>query len=311
MNTSDHFSRRTFVRSLAAAALVSRSSAAPASTGWIDAHVHVWTPDMQRYPLGPAFAGKKDIAPRSFTPAELFAHCRPEGVNRVVLIQMSFYQFDNRYMLEAIAAHPGTFSGVALVDPDASGLRGTMQALRTAGVRGFRLSAAEKAKVEQWRESDGIKTMWKVAAESGMAICPLANPEALYPLAQMCKQFPRTTVVIDHCARLGAKEPINPRDLDQLCDLAKFENTYVKTSAFYALGEKRAPYTDLAPMIRRLYDAYGPRRLMWASDCPFQVQGGHTYKDSIALVRDRLDFLKPEDKAWMLRNTAEKVFFGS
>jgi predicted TIM-barrel fold metal-dependent hydrolase len=53
----------------------------------------------------------------------------------------------------------------------------------------------------------------------------------------------------------------------------------------------------------------GAKRLMWASDCPFQVEGGHTYADSIALIRDRLDFLSAVDKAWMLRKTAEKVFF--
>ena len=84
---------------------------------------------------------------------------------------------------------------------------------------------------------------------------------------------------------------------------------YVKTSAFYALGEKKAPYLDLAPMIRRLRDAFGASRLMWASDCPFQVDPGHNYHDSIALIRDRLDFLTAEDKDWMLRGTAEKVFF--
>jgi hypothetical protein len=48
---------------------------------------------------------------------------------------------------------------------------------------------------------------------------------------------------------------------------------------------------------------------MWASDCPFQVDPGHNYHDSIALIRDRLDFLTAEDKDWMLRGTAEKVFF--
>jgi predicted TIM-barrel fold metal-dependent hydrolase len=83
----------------------------------------------------------------------------------------------------------------------------------------------------------------------------------------------------------------------------------VKTSAFYALGKKKAPYTDMGPLIHRLRDAYGAHRLMWASDCPFQVQEGHTYANSIALIRDRLDFLTPEDKSWMLRKTAEKVFF--
>ncbi len=47
---------------------------------------------------------------------------------------------------------------------------------------------------------------------------------------------------------------------------------------------------------------------MWASDCLFQIPNG-PYEDSIALVRDRLDFLSPEDREWILRGTAEAVFF--
>jgi hypothetical protein len=39
------------------------------------------------------------------------------------------------------------------------------------------------------------------------------------------------------------------------------------------------------------------------------VQEGHTYAASIELVRDRLDFLTDEDRQWLLRKTAEKVFF--
>jgi len=62
-------------------------------------------------------------------------------------------------------------------------------------------------------------------------------------------------------------------------------------------------------MIRRLRDTFGPQRLMWATDCPYQVQRGHTYADAIALIRDRLDFLSARDRDWMLRGTAEKVFF--
>jgi predicted TIM-barrel fold metal-dependent hydrolase len=62
-------------------------------------------------------------------------------------------------------------------------------------------------------------------------------------------------------------------------------------------------------MIRQLRDSYGAERLMWASDCPFQVEGKHTYKASIALVRDRLDFLSAAEKTAMLRGTAERIFF--
>ena len=48
---------------------------------------------------------------------------------------------------------------------------------------------------------------------------------------------------------------------------------------------------------------------MWASDCPYQVENGHTYRDSIDLIRSRLDFLSQGDREWMLRKTAERVFF--
>ena len=47
---------------------------------------------------------------------------------------------------------------------------------------------------------------------------------------------------------------------------------------------------------------------MWASDCPFQVVD-HTYEDSVALIRDRLDFLSEADKEQILRKTAEDFFF--
>ena len=140
-------------------------------------------------------------------------------------------------------------------------------------------------------------------------MCPLINPEDLPHVDALCQQFPDTTVVVDHFARLGISGKIDPPALDQLCRLARFPNVHVKTSAFYALGKKSPPYVDLIPMIRRLADAFGVERLMWASDCPFQVQGEHTYEASIALIRDRIDFLSESDKQWMLKGTADKVFF--
>src|SRR5688572_19300118 len=83
--------------------------------GMIDAHVHVWTPDTDRYPLARGFT-KANMMPPSFTPEQLFAHCKPEGIDRIVLIQMSFYRWDNRYMLDSMERFPGVFGAVGLVD---------------------------------------------------------------------------------------------------------------------------------------------------------------------------------------------------
>jgi predicted TIM-barrel fold metal-dependent hydrolase len=308
-------SRRSFVKhtiagcaSLASLPTALRPVAAAnaKSLGAIDAHVHVWSPDTQRYPISGRFQ-KSDMQPASFTAEQLFSHCRPAGVERIVLIQMSFYEFDHTYMLEVMQAHPGVFSGVALIDFRDEHVLQRVAELAQQGVRGFRLHSQGDATT--WVDDAGMTKLWRRAAELGLAICPLINPSDIPVVDALCKKFPQTTVVVDHFARIGISGIVEPADLDALCALAQHPRTYVKTSAFYALGKKRSPYEDLLPMIRRVVDSFGPQRLMWASDCPFQVEQGHNYLDSIQLINERCDFLSAEDKQWMLRGTAEKVYF--
>ncbi len=301
-------SRRSFLVTSTAALtgceLLQRHSAG----NHIDAHVHVWTPDVDQYPLARGYV-VSDMRPPSFTPQQLFAHCRPEGVKRIVLIQMSYYQFDNSYMLDVMREHPGTFSGVAIVDENAPDVAETMTKLVKQGVRGFRINAGANKNLSAWLSSPGMTTLWKTAAELKASVCPLINPDTLPLIDKMCEWYPDTSVVIDHFARIGMGGKFNETDITALLRLARHRKTHVKASAYYALGAKKAPYLDMAPLIRRVRDTFGPQRVMWASDCPFQVDPGHNYHDSIALIRDRLDFLTPSDKQWLLRGTADKVFF--
>ncbi len=304
-------SRREFLcaSTLSAASVMTgcHTASSDKAAGHIDAHVHVWTPDVTRYPIHSSYK-VADMQPASFTPEQLFTHTKPNGVQRVVLIQMSFYRFDNRYMLDTMRRFPGVFSGVGIVDENAPASQNHMRELAGQGVRGFRIHPGRQA-VDAWIGSAGMAAMWRAGADHGLAICPLINPEALPAIGKMCERFPQSRVVIDHFARIGVDGQIRDEQVDALCRLAKHPNTYVKTSAFYALGKKQPPYTDLGPMIRRVRDAFGAQRLMWASDCPYQVDPGHNYAGSIALIRDRLDFLSLAEREWMLRGTAEKVFF--
>ena len=302
--------RRDFLLTAASAAAMSAlpRSASAAVDGDIDAHVHVWTPDVAQYPLASGF-DVSQMKPASFTPEELFVHTKANGVGRIVLIQMSYYRFDNRYMLDTMDRFPGVFSGVAIVDESAVDPAGAMRELAAKGVRGFRINPGGTP-LDAWIGSPGMAKMWETAADEGLAICPLIGPEALPAIGKRCERFPKTPVVIDHFARIGADGVIRDEHLESLARLADHAHVHVKTSAFYALGKKQPPYTDLAPMIRRMRDAFGADRLMWASDCPYQVGPGHEYAAAIRLVREGLDFLSDQEKAAILHDTAERVFFG-
>lgn len=275
--------------------------------GYVDAHVHVWTQDFERYPLAPGFT-PDHMKPATFTPEELLAHCGPSGVDRIVLIQMSFYGFDNSYMLDMIAARPEVFRGVAVIDHTQAEAADVMARLRAQGVRGLRVQP-RGADAATWPAGDDYRAILAAAGDLGMAVCPLIDPEWLPAVGRAAEAFRGTTFVVDHLARIGASRPIAQADIDALCDLAKWPNCNVKVSAFYALGAKRPPHDDLMPVIRQVWEAFGADRLMWASDCPYQVQD-ETYEDGIAPVRDRLAFISADDRAALLARTAERVFFG-
>jgi predicted TIM-barrel fold metal-dependent hydrolase len=273
---------------------------------YIDAHSHIWTPDTGHYHLAAGFR-RANMEPPSFTAEELQAQMKPVGVTRAVLIQMSFYGFDNSYMLDSMKRFPGVFSGVAVIDQNAMQPEDEMLRLKKLGVRGFRIYPQSQPP-ERWLDVEGLRKMFATGAKERLAMCCLIDPNSLPALHRACKEFPDTPVVIDHLCRIGVSGTVNEADVKALCDMAQHKQVTVKVSAFYALGKKKPPYLDLAPLVKRVYEAYGPERLMWATDCPYQVVD-HTYKQSIDLILHGLDFLSAGDKEWILRKTAEKVFF--
>jgi predicted TIM-barrel fold metal-dependent hydrolase len=275
---------------------------------YIDAHVHVWTDDLKTYHLAPGYE-PDDMKPARFLPEEALAHAQPCGVDRIVLVQMSYYGSDNAYLLDVMEEYEGTFAGISIVDPNDPQPDEEMRQLAAYGVRGFRVYP-RGGPVATWLDSEGYERMFQAGTDLRLALCPLISPDALPALSRRCAQFPQTPVIIDHLCRIGAGRPIVEEEVARLCAMAEHPSVMVKLSAFYALGNKTPPYDDMADLIRKVYEAFGPQRLMWASDSPYQVQGQHTYEASVALIRDRLDFLSDDDRDQVLRRTAEDFFFG-
>jgi len=291
---------------MAALGLSSCASLTNQPLGWIDAHSHIWTnnlDELKKYPLAPG-RSINDLSPPRFTAEDLITLGKTQRVKRHVLIAHQHYHgFSNDYYTHAAKTHLGTFAIVGALNFTKPNIPARMKANRTRHVTGYRIKPGGNLR---WLEQSGLREMWRVGATEKIAMCPLIDPQYVATLDPMCKSFPDTTVVIDHCARIDAK---HTEELNALCNLAKHRNVHVKISAFYAFGAKKPPYLDQLPRIIRLLEAYGPERLMWASDCPYQLEPPNTYATSIALVRDRLEGISEGDRQYLLRKTAEKVFF--
>jgi len=210
-----------------------------------------------------------------------------------------------------IKLYPDRFVGTAIVDPLAIDPAREMKALASKGVRAFRLQPRYgKEPPARWLEPAGYAAMFGAATQTGHALSCLIDADGFPEVERMCRRFPETNVIIDHLGRIGAGPDgaIKGAAVQALCALANLPKLYVKIGAFYALGKKKPPYTDLAPLIRAVVQAFGARRCMWESDSPFQVVTDR-YTDSLKLIRDHLDFLTQDDRDWLLSRTAEQVLF--
>ncbi|MFO0867163.1 MAG: amidohydrolase family protein [Gemmataceae bacterium] len=276
----------------------------------IDSHVHAWSATasvIRSATPEPSFRRRSRIHGGRLAAAA----ATPHGVTRFNVIQISFFGIDNSCLLDVIAADRERFVGTAVIDPLVDRPDLAMAPLIERGIRAFRIHPKLSGQpAATWLQPSGYERMFAFAAQRNLGMSCLIEPAGFAEIDRMCRRFPETPVLIDHLGRIGLDGEIREVDIDALCGLAFHPRVMVKISAFYALGKKLPPYLDLTELIRRVVQAFGAGRCMWASDSPYQTHAPHTYGASIALIRS-LDFLSDSEREQILRATAERFFFAA
>jgi hypothetical protein len=80
-----------------------------------------------------------------------------------------------------------------------------------------------------------------------------------------------------------------PAAIEQSAALAKFPNVSVKLSSAPLFSAEPYPFRDAMPHIRRLFDAYGPRRCYWGTDITNSFAKA-TYRQRITHFTEELNF---------------------
>jgi predicted TIM-barrel fold metal-dependent hydrolase len=123
-------------------------------------------------------------------------------------------------------------------------------------------------------------------------------------VARLLEKTPDLTVVIDHMADCPIDQP---EELEKLIALKRYPNVFVKISHTWSISKQPYPWLDAQQYVKRLHQAFGPQRLMWATDWPI-VETVSTYTRALSVVRDEMRFLNADDLRWILSKTVEKVW---
>jgi predicted TIM-barrel fold metal-dependent hydrolase len=149
-----------------------------------------------------------------------------------------------------------------------------------------------------WFLSDEGMAFWRAAADLGQ-IASLALPARLQStLREVARRFPSLPLLCHHMAGARVAEPTL---LDEIIASAALPNIHVKLSGFHYASAVawEYPYPDCAPIVRALYERFGPERLHWGSDYP-PVRRAMTYRQSLEAVRTHCPFIPAPEMARIL-----------
>ncbi len=133
-------------------------------------------------------------------------------------------------------------------------------------------------------------------------------PGRTHLLEPYLKKFPGVQVIIDHCGVniSFANKPTDPFEgFEQVFKMAQYPNVALKWAHAPSLSSLPYSYPDLIPVLVKVVEAFGPERVMWASDHSHNKKF-YSWAESLFYIRDTKE-LSESDKIWLLGKTARTL----
>ena len=227
--------------------------------GACDCHVHI-VGDPARFPM----AQDRVYTPPVASPDMLLELQRDLHLDRVVLIQPSFYGTDNRAMLDALGRLGGRARGVAVVDENASAAE--LDAMAKAGVRGLRINLETAGEFDPMVAARKLGVAMAQCQPRGWHVQLYTRTSVIATLHNLLANS-QVPLVLDHFAGMQVAQGLGQPGFDAIMALVGSGKAYVKVSAAYRASKALAPYDDVAPFVQALVSA-NPDRVIWGSDWP-------------------------------------------
>jgi len=274
----------------------------------IDIHPHVISTDTRRYPRSPLGGHQSDWSrDRPVSVEQMIEAMDRAGIAKSALVQASTcYGHDNSYVADAVAAHPGRFTGVFSADVLQPFALQTMAHWMAKGLTGLRLFTTGSTMPGQadWLDDPRSFPAWEFAEAKTLPVCLQMTAKGIPQLVNVLTRFPRLRVILDHLARPIQEDGPPYRGADSLWGLAAFPEVYLKVTERNLLGA-RSGQASPESFFGRLVSDFGASRIAWGSNFPASER---SLPELVKLAQETLGFLPASDREWIFSGTAQVLY---
>jgi 2-pyrone-4,6-dicarboxylate lactonase len=261
-----------------------------------DTHFHVFEPGFPHVPE-PLYTFPDGTLEKYLRMTERL------GIERMVLVQPTYYGTDNSLLLDVLRKVGPRCRGVVRIDDDTTDSE--LDRYHEAGVRAIRLDLFARS---SWPTEEIIAYVRKAAARARprgwhlQFYTPGTTVRDLLPFLGDLED----TFVIDHMGYMKESGGPAPADVERLVKILDGGHCYIKLSGPYRLVDGGQPLSAVEPIGRALV-AGRPDRLLWGSDWPHLPDGR---RDTGELLNLLADWAPDEaDRHRILVEAPETLFF--
>ena len=262
----------------------------------VDAQVHIWASSTPERPWPARHQSHRDPP---ITAAELLGTMKDAGVDKAILVPPSWEGERNDVCLAAAQQYPNKFAVMGRFDPMAPESRMLISTWKQQrGMLGLRFTF-HRPMLQPLLTEGKVDFLWPQAEKAGVPIMIYLHQHLMPLIGDIAERHPGLNLVMDHLGMTQGKDAAAFANLDQLLALAKHPNVAVKFSSIPMVMTEPWPYRGALPYLKRVYDAFGPKRMFWATDWS---RLPCTYQQSLTMYTEEApwcDWLNAADREWM------------
>ncbi len=265
----------------------------------IDCDVHFWKFDRSTSNL---LIRNNKVLAQHYLPEQLSQSLHRNGIQGCVAVTAENMEVESRFLAELAYTHPEILGVVAWTDFSAPQAEEKIRDLQKyTPIKGFQYDPLTG-------RPPSATLMDIFQAHQYTLDLNIVHETNISELTQWIKSFPEQTFILRNCADPDTSQRPSAAWEKQIRGLAANANLYCKVSGFLttAKGKTWKP-ADFYPFLDIIFEAFGPARLLYASDWPFLLLNG-IYVQWKSLLEKYMEKFNEDERELFFGNTATRLY---